>query len=82
MTYTVFVEETAAYVAASLDHAKELADPYIGLGRSVAIRHYDDELPPTAWRYDYGRYDWVEFEHRPQDVVAPLDRMPFGRSRR
>jgi hypothetical protein len=62
MTYTVFVDDLATYVSTSLEHAKELAEPYVGLGRSVAIRHYDDEAPPEAWRYDFGQYEWVAFD--------------------
>lgn len=59
MTFTLFVDDLATYVSTSLEHAKELAEPYVGLGRSVAIRYYDNELPPAAWRYDFGRYEWI-----------------------
>ena len=62
MTYTVFVDDLATYVSTSLENAKELAEPYVGLGRSVAIRQYDDESPPEAWRYDFGRYEWVALD--------------------
>lgn len=59
MAYTVYVDEVASYVAASHEHAKELADPYVGLGRNVEIRYHDVDMPAVSWRYDYGAYDWV-----------------------
>lgn len=72
MTYTLFVDDLATYVSTSLEHAKELAEPYVGLGRSVAIRCYDDESPPEAWRFDFGHYEWVVFDQSEQaDTLRP-----------
>lgn len=62
MSYTIFVDDLAAYVTSSLGHAKSLAEPFIGLGKDVAIRHYDDDVPAAAWRYDFRRFEWVAFE--------------------
>lgn len=60
MAYTVYVDEVASYVAASHEHARELAEPYVGLGRTVEIRHHEAEMPTIVWRYDYGAYEWIQ----------------------
>lgn len=79
MTYTLFVDDLATYVSTSLEHAKELAEPYVGLGRSVAIRYYDTELPPTAWRYDFGKYEWIVGEATAEGRSDPTQRRRFAR---
>lgn len=80
MTYTLFVDDLATYVSSSLEHAKELAEPYVGLGRRVTIRYYDTELPPAAWRYDFGRYEWIVGEATAEGGSHEMARRRSARS--
>lgn len=69
MSYTVYVSDTASYVASTLDRAMDLAEPFIGLGRPVEIRYSEVNLPGVVWHFDYNTFDWAQMRGRSGSAI-------------
>lgn len=64
MSYTVYVSDIASYVATTLEHAMQQAEPFIGLGRPVDIRYREANVPSVVWHFDYDTSDWAKMSER------------------
>ena len=60
MSYMVYIDDYAAWSAASLPGAQELARGYINSGRPLKIIDYRRCAGNRSWVYDYDRSAWLE----------------------
>lgn len=60
MSFMVFIDEYAAWSAASLEGAQELAQGYIASGCPLKIVDYERSGSSRTWVYDYERSAWLE----------------------
>jgi len=67
MSFMVYIDEYAAWSAASLQAAQELASGYIQSGRPLKIVDYQRSGTDRIWVYDYDRSVWREPD------VAPIN---------
>ncbi len=60
MSFMVYIDEYAAWSAASLQGAQELASGYIQSGRPLKIVDYERSGSNRTWVYDYDQSAWRE----------------------
>lgn len=60
MSFMVYIDEYAAWSAASLQGAQELAQGYIESGRPLKIVDYQRSGIGRTWVYDYEKSAWRE----------------------
>lgn len=60
MSFMVYIDEYAAWSAASLRGAQELASGYIQSGCPLKIIDYESAAANRTWVYDYDRCAWLE----------------------
>jgi hypothetical protein len=60
MSFMVYIDDYAAWSAASLALAQELASGYLSHGRSVKIIDYERSAGNRTWVYDYDQGAWLE----------------------
>jgi len=64
MHVALFVDNKIIEMTASVEQAKQLAEPYIVENRQVSIEHRESytekPAPIRIWVYHYDVYDWVE----------------------
>ncbi len=59
MAVALSVDNTIT-MADSIEHAKQLAEPYILKKQAVRIERISCPAPVHSWNYDYGEQDWIE----------------------
>lgn len=60
MGFMVYIDEYAAWSAASLRAAQELANGYVASGQPLKIVDYERTGGSRTWIYDYDSAAWLE----------------------
>jgi hypothetical protein len=60
MSFTVYKDDAAVWIAASMEQAMALAGPYVRDDDIVRIEDQAPEGPPRIWTYDYSSAAWIE----------------------